>query len=80
MKKKDLSFEDALKRLEEIVEALENSSGGIESALEKYEEGIKLYKYCYNKLNEMQGRIEVLFKDNTNGLVKREFEINENAG
>ncbi len=80
MKKKDLSFEDALKRLEEIVEALENSSGGIESALEKYEEGIKLYKYCYNKLNEMQGRIEVLFKDNTNGLVKREFEINGNAG
>ena len=79
MSKKDkgLSFEEALHRLEEIVEDLESNTEGIESALDKYEEGVKLYKYCYNKLTEIQGRIEILMKDGLNGMERKDFDVHE---
>ncbi len=74
---KELSFEEALHKLETIVDELERNTDGIESALEKYEEGIKLYKYCYKKLNDIQGRIEILLKDGLGDVERKDFEIDE---
>ncbi|MDI6757701.1 MAG: exodeoxyribonuclease VII small subunit [Endomicrobiia bacterium] len=53
-------FEDALERLEEIVEALENRDVELDNALSLFEEGVGLVKLCSAKLEETKKKIEIL--------------------
>lgn len=57
-KKERLSFEDALARLEEIVEKLEEENISLEESVKLYEEGIKLSKSCTQTLEQAELRIE----------------------
>lgn len=52
------SFEEALSRLETIVEELEDESISLEKSIELYEEGLKLSKLCTQTLEEAELRIE----------------------
>jgi len=54
------SFEDALKRLEEIVRLLEQGDVGLQESLERYEEGVKLLRQSYELLERAERRIELL--------------------
>lgn len=56
-------FEDALKQLEDIVARLEKGEPSLEDSLRLYEQGIGLARLCHAKLEEAEGRIEVLIKD-----------------
>ncbi len=56
-------FETALKKLEEIVRKLENGDLSLDSALELFEEGVKLSRFCHTKLEQAERRVEVLLKD-----------------
>lgn len=58
-------FETALKRLEEIVKKLENGELSLDSALELFEEGIKLSRFCHTKLEQAERRVEILLKNNS---------------
>jgi exodeoxyribonuclease VII small subunit len=53
----DLSFEQALAALEEIVRDLEDGQTSLEDALSRYEAGVKLLKSCYRQLNQAEQRI-----------------------
>ena len=55
-----LSFEDAVTRLEEIVHALEEGKIGLNEAMEQYEEGVKLLRQSYDLLQRAERRIELL--------------------
>jgi len=55
-----IKFEDALKRLQEIVEILEAGNIEIEKALEYYEEGINLVKICSERLKKIENKITIL--------------------
>ena len=57
------SFEVALKQLEEIVQRLEKGELALEESLKLYEEGIHLSRLCHGKLEEAEGKIEMLLKD-----------------
>jgi len=56
------NFEEALKRLEEIVRELEKGEIGIEEALKLFEEGTNLSKLCARKLSNVEKRVEILRK------------------
>ncbi|MCL5985910.1 MAG: exodeoxyribonuclease VII small subunit [Actinobacteria bacterium] len=56
----DIKFEEALSRLETIVNDLEKGGLTLEDSLKKFEEGIKLSDYCVKKLEEVEKKIEVL--------------------
>ena len=58
-------FETALKRLEEIVKKLENGELSLDSALQLFEEGIKLSHFCHTRLEEAERRVEILLKNNS---------------
>jgi exodeoxyribonuclease VII small subunit len=64
-----LSFEAALKQLEEIVQRLERGELPLEESLKLYEEGIRLSRLCHAKLEEAEGKIELLMKDARGELV-----------
>ena len=57
------TFELALQQLEQIVQKLEKGELPLEDSLRLYEEGIRLSRLCHAKLEEAEGRIEVLMKD-----------------
>ncbi len=56
----DLTFEQALQRLEQIVETLEQDPPDLEAALLAYEEGVQLTRYCLDRLNTAEMRIQEL--------------------
>ncbi len=56
----ELSFEDALKRLEEIVHRLESGEETLENAISLYAEGDRLRALCEKRLTDAQARIEKL--------------------
>jgi len=53
-----LSFEDALKQLEEIVQQLEGGNVALDKSIELYERGEKLKDRCEKLLNSAEARIE----------------------
>jgi len=57
------SFEEALQQLEQIVQKLEKGELPLEESLKHYEEGIRLSRLCHGKLEEAEGKIEMLMKD-----------------
>ncbi len=54
----DLSFEAALKRLEEIVRKLESGEASLDESIELYGEGDRLKQQCEERLRAAQARIE----------------------
>ena len=72
----DLSFEDALSRLEKIVQGLENGSLGLEASIKAYEEGVALRQHCESKLNDAQLRVEKLSLNAAGQPQREEFNIN----
>lgn len=60
MAKKEMMFEEAMQRLEEIVDSLENGDFPLEKSLKIFEEGVKLVKYCNKKLEAVEGSVKKL--------------------
>lgn len=54
------SFEEALKRLETLTQAMQSSEMPLEDALAAYQEGNELVKYCQAKLVEVEQKLQVL--------------------
>ncbi len=73
-KKTEPKFEAAMERLEKIVEEMESGEMPLEDALKKYEEGVGLARFCTDKLNEVQKKIEVLKKDADGKVCRMPFE------
>jgi exodeoxyribonuclease VII small subunit len=61
---KEVPFETALKKLENIVENLENGDLSLEDALKQYEEGVRMANICTKRLTEAEKKVEVLMKTN----------------
>ncbi len=56
----ELSFEEALERLEGLVDALEEGDLELEESLEKFEEGVKLVRSCSDRLRSAELRVKQL--------------------
>jgi len=68
-----ISFEKSLKQLEQIVQELESGNLPLEKAMKKFEEGVKLSKYCSEKLDETEKKISVLLRDNKGEITEKPF-------
>ncbi len=67
-------FEDALARLEGIVEKLEKGELALEKALKLFEEGIKISRFCNTKLDEAERKVEILLKDEKGDVTEETFQ------
>ena len=70
-------FEDAMKRLEEIVEDLEGGELPLEDSLKVFEEGMKLLTFCSDKLDEVEKRVDILVKESDGRYAKKPFNTDE---
>ena len=76
----DLTFEQALKRLEEIVEALETDDLDLEKSVQFYEEGVSMYRHCTQQLQRAEKRIDILQADDDGTLTPEPFLMQDENG
>lgn len=74
-----LSFEDALGKLETIVESMESGDVPLAELLAKYEEGNKLLKICEVRLKDAELKIEQLKKQKDGSIVFEKFDTDREA-
>ena len=60
MAEKKLTFEQALKRLDEIVSSLDNGTAELDKSLDLFEEGVKLVKFCQKSLDDAEKKVNLV--------------------
>jgi exodeoxyribonuclease VII small subunit len=73
----NVPFEEALKKLEGIVEAMESEDLALETLLAKYEEGTRLARVCQEKLAEAELKIQQLEKNSVGEMKLKPVELPE---
>lgn len=73
-KTKGAAFEQALERLEKIVEELQTSDLPLEARLKRFEEGVALVRECKKSLDAATKRVEVLIKSSGGKMETRLFD------
>ncbi len=72
------TFEQAMKQLELIVQELESGDLELEKAIKKFEEGIRLSKFCAQKLDQTEKQVSLLMKDAAGNVSAVAFEPENN--
>ncbi len=67
-------FEDAMKKLESIVEKMEKGDMSLNESLKMFEEGVKLTRFCSQELHKAEKRVELLSRDAEGKLIAVPFE------
>lgn len=69
-----VSFEKAMEQLEQIVQEMESGRLSLENALKKFEEGIRLSRFCSQILEETEKKITLLIENADGSLVETPFD------
>lgn len=72
--KEELKYEDAIVKLENIVESLERNQLPLESAVKLFQEGIELSKYCSDMLDDIERKISVILQDSDSNITEKCFD------
>lgn len=75
--KEELTFEDAMKQLESIVETLGGGNLSLEDSLKMFEEGMELCKFCNKKLDEAEYKVEKLMEKEGGELSVEQLKVGE---
>jgi exodeoxyribonuclease VII small subunit len=70
-------FEEAMERLEQIVEGLESGNLSLEESLKIFEEGMNLVNFCSKKLEEAEQKVTILIKESEGKYSQQPFEADE---
>jgi exodeoxyribonuclease VII small subunit len=73
-------FEDALNKLEKIVSKLEEGDLPLEESLRLFEDGIRLSRFCNQRLDEAEKKVEILSKGKDGILRTRPFDPSTGSG
>ena len=76
--KKNVKYEDALLRLEEIIRSLESGSAELDESLSLFEEGVGLIKLCSEKLDLAEEKVRMLIEAEDGSVTDTPFIKNDN--
>jgi exodeoxyribonuclease VII small subunit len=65
----ELTFETAQQELEQIVERLERGSAGLDEAIQLWQRGEELLRFCLDRLETAEGKIEELAQRSASGAL-----------
>lgn len=74
---KEMKFENALDKLEEIVKKLEEGDLPLDDSLKMFEEGVRLARFCGGKLDAAERKIEILMKNDEGRTEQIPFDLPE---
>ena len=67
------TFEQSMKQLERIVQELEGGDLPLETAIKKFEVGMKLTKFCSQKLDDTEKKVSILLKNAEGRIAEKPF-------
>ncbi|OGW35774.1 MAG: exodeoxyribonuclease VII small subunit [Nitrospirae bacterium GWC2_56_14] len=70
-------FENALKKLEDVVRRLEEGDLSLEDSLKAFEEGVKHAAFCTSKLDEAEKKVELLLKQKSGSFIREDFRLDD---
>lgn len=70
---KSMKFEDAMKKLEELVSNLESGNVSLDESVKLYEEALELAAFCNSKLDNAESKIKMLVKDESGTVTDKPF-------
>ena len=73
-------FEEAMERLEQIVETLESGDLPLDESLKIFEEGMGLVNFCTKKLEEAEQKVTILIKESEGKWAQQPFATEEKEG
>ncbi|MBI3399566.1 MAG: exodeoxyribonuclease VII small subunit [Deltaproteobacteria bacterium] len=73
----EIKFEDALKRLEDIVDTLEKGELLLEKSLKIFEQGVRLSRLCNKMLDRAEKKVEILMRNEKGEMGVKPFEPDE---
>ncbi|MDF2672706.1 MAG: xseB [Clostridiales bacterium] len=76
-KKVNIKFEEAIKRLEEIVEEMEGKDLQLEKSIKLFQEGMELAAFCNGKLEEAEKKVNVVMKNTQGKFTEEKFNPEE---
>ena len=76
----DMSFEDAMAKLEALVRSMESGNTRLEDVIASFEEAKRLSVYCQQKLETLKRKIEILTKDGPEGQTWAPFRPEADGG
>jgi len=79
-KAKKPTFEEALEELETIAQKLESGELTLDESIQYYEKGVALAKFCHQKLEEAERKIEILQKQPDGSIQKKSIKVKEDTG
>ncbi|MGB4268962.1 MAG: exodeoxyribonuclease VII small subunit [Spirochaetota bacterium] len=79
-KAKKITFEDALEELEAIASKLESGELTLDQSIQYYERGVELARFCREKLEDAERKIEVLQKQPDGTVQKKSVKVKEDTG
>lgn len=71
---RELSFEKAMERMEEIIALLEDGNLDLEKSLEVFEEGVRLYRLLSQKLKDAEGRVKVIMEEQESAVADTDID------
>ena len=77
MAKKKITFEQAMQRLEEIVDILETEEISLEKSVDLYKEGMELAEFCQTKITKAETEVVLLQKNISGEIEQTHFEVKE---
>ncbi len=79
-KQEKINFEKAMSKLEEIATNLEEGNLSLDESIKQFEKGMQLAKFCREKLDEAERKIEILQKGDDGRITKKQVDINKDTG
>lgn len=58
-----MTYEQAVKELEDILNSLENQDTSLDEAMKLFEKSVELSKICFDKIKQTQGKVEIIKKE-----------------
>ncbi|HEX7720365.1 MAG TPA: exodeoxyribonuclease VII small subunit [Woeseiaceae bacterium] len=73
--KKPLNLEKSLEQLESLIDELESGDLPLDTAMKKFEEGVRLTRSCQSALKDAEQRVEILLKSTGGDEVLEDFDV-----
>lgn len=74
-RKKALSFEESLEKLEQIVASMESGDSNLKELMANYSEGVQLGNNCLKALDDAEKAMDLLVQENDNKVIEQELQI-----
>lgn len=76
-KEESLKLEDAMRRLDQVVAALDSDKTDLDEAMKLYEEGVGLVRLCHRKLQEAERTVRILQISEEGEITEKAFDVEQ---